>query len=279
MISTLELTKAGSQKEGSRYGATKGSDATEGPPADATHSEKFRDNLFAFLDGPCMFKVNIANIIIIIVNGAFFFCLLVGMQTMCTPLLNCQPRNWWLNWSIQLLNVNFTFGALVALPWRLANSWHLWGLACPGRANDDGLDLYGRETEEIWFHIPRNHRRGINAIFLGNAVSQFVNHAMRCVYHTYATSNEMPGQVLVNVFFILAFVLAGWGAVYLARREAALRKDQPGRWADPLGDAIKAGRAWCRERCGGGDADAAEKEPLVAVTVDRSSSRDDDAEG
>jgi hypothetical protein len=52
-----------------------------------------------------------------------------------------------------------------------------------------------------------------------------------------------------------------------------------GRWADPLGDAIKAARAWCRERCGGGDADAAEKEPLVAVTVDRSASRDDDAEG
>ena len=85
----------------------------------------------------------------------------------------------------------------------------------------------------------------------------------------------MPGQVLVNVFFILAFVLAGWGAVYLARREAALRKAQPGRWADPLGDAIKAGRAWCR---GGADADAAEKEPLVAA-ADRSSSRGDDAEG
>ena len=42
-----------------------------------------------------------------------------------------------------------------------------------------------------------------------------------------------------------------------------------GRWADPLGDAIKAARAWCR----GGDADAAEKEPLVAA--DRSSSRGD----
>ena len=46
MISTLELTKAASQKEGSHYGATKGSDATEGPPPDATCSEKFRDNLF-----------------------------------------------------------------------------------------------------------------------------------------------------------------------------------------------------------------------------------------
>ena len=51
MISTLELTKAASQKEGSHYGATKGSDATEGPPADATHSERFRDNLFAILEG------------------------------------------------------------------------------------------------------------------------------------------------------------------------------------------------------------------------------------
>ena len=41
-----------------------------------------------------------------------------------------------------------------------------------------------------------------------------------------------------------------------------------------MGDAIKAARAWCRERCGGGDADAAEKEPLVE---NRSSSRGDDA--
>ncbi len=64
-----------------------------------------------------------------------------------------------------------------------------------------------------------------------------------------------------------------------ARWESALRKAQPGRWADPLGDAIKAARAWCRERGGGGDGDAAEKEPLVAVTVDRSASRDDNAEG
>ena len=68
MISTLELTKAGSQKEGSHYGATKGSDATEGPPADATCSEKFRDNLFAFLDGPFVFKLMIANIVIIMVR-------------------------------------------------------------------------------------------------------------------------------------------------------------------------------------------------------------------
>ena len=63
-----------------------------------------------------------------------------------------------------------------------------------------------------------------------------------------------------------------WGAGYLARWESALRRAQPGRWADPLGDAIKAGRAWCR----GDDADAAEKEPLVE---NRSSSRGDDAEG
>ena len=70
--------------------------------------------------------------------------------------------------------------------------------------------------------------------------------------------------------------LAGWGAGYLARWESALRKAQPGRWADPLGDAIKAARAWCRGRCGGGDSADAEKEPLVK---NRSASRADDAEG
>ena len=118
-------------------------------------------------------------------------------------------------------------------------------------------------------------RRSLRAARTSSSTSHAVSIA-RLSHDVYTTSNEMPGQVLVNVFFILAFVLAGWGAVYLARRESALRKAQPGRWADPLGDAIKAARAWCRERCGGGDADAAEKEPLVE---NRSASRDDDAEG
>ena len=262
MIMTLELTRAASKKDGLAYGASKGFDATQERPADATCSERFRDNLFRFLDGPCMFKVKIANIIIIIVNGAFFFFLMVGWQDMCSPRkgqgLACQPRNWWLNWSIQLLNVNFTFGALVAFPWRIANSWHLWGVACPGRANDDGLDLYGRETEEIWFHIPRSHRRWINAIFMSNAISQFINQGMRIYFHTYKTSNRMPGTVLVNLWFIGSFVFAGWGTVYLGKKESALREEHPGRWADPLGDAIKVVRA---KFAGAG---AGKKEPLVA---------------
>ena len=281
MISTLELTKAGSQKEGSHYGATKGSDATEGPPADATCSEKFRDNLFAFLDGPFVFKLMIANIVIIIVDGAFFFFLLVGWQAMCTPVMDCQPRNYWYNFSIQLLCACFTVGALQAFPWRLANSWHLWGLACPGRANDDGVDLYGRETEEIWFHIPKRHRRGINALFLGNCLAQFANQATRIVYPTFRPQSKMPGQLWTTIFFILAMILAGWGAVYQIRQEKALRAAQPERWADPLGDAIKVARAWCGAHCGccgGEDADASEKEPLVAA-ANRSPSRDDDAEG
>ena len=81
----------------------------------------------------------------------------------------------------------------------------------------------------------------------------------------------------MNVFFILAFVLAGWGAVYLARREAALRKAQPRALGRPVGRRDQGGAGLVPGRCGGGDADAdAEKEPLVAA--DRSS-RDDDAEG
>ena len=91
----------------------------------------------------------------------------------------------------------------------------------------------------------------------------------------------MPGQLWTTIFFILAMILAGWGAVYQIRQEKALRAAQPERWADPLGDAIKVARAWCGAHCGccgGDDADAAEKEPLVAAT-DGSASRGDDAEG
>mmetsp|Transcript_8117 Transcript_8117/g.25401 ORF Transcript_8117/g.25401 Transcript_8117/m.25401 type:complete len:268 (-) Transcript_8117:23-826(-) len=213
------------------------------PPADATACELRRDALVAFLDGPAMFKVNIANIIIIIVDGAFFFFLLVGWQAMCTPVMDCQPRNWWYNWSIQLLNVCFTYGALVALPWRLACFAHLFGGA---RSNEDGRDFYGRPTEETWFHIPLFHRRAINLVFLSNCFFQFANQGTRIYYPTYAAADEFPANLWTNLFFILAFLAAGVGAGYLARRETLLRREQPDRWNDPLADGVDAAKKWWR---------------------------------
>ena len=36
---------------------------------------------------------------------------------MCTPVEGrCEPRNWWYNLSIQVLNVLFTYGVLVTMP-------------------------------------------------------------------------------------------------------------------------------------------------------------------
>ena len=41
----------------------------------------------------------------------------LGWQAMCTPVEGrCEPRNWWYNLSIQVLNVLFTYGVLVTMP-------------------------------------------------------------------------------------------------------------------------------------------------------------------
>ena len=125
----------------------------------------------------CWTCVDITHGLLIVGWGAMFFFLLVNWQAMCEPVDGrCEPRDGWYNVSIQILNILFTYGALMTLPWRLSNVAHLW---CSRRSSAPGCDFYGRPTDAIWFHIPTIHRKGIILILLCSAFSQLANQVRR----------------------------------------------------------------------------------------------------
>uniref|UniRef100_A0A7S4BJG5 Uncharacterized protein n=1 Tax=Chrysotila carterae TaxID=13221 RepID=A0A7S4BJG5_CHRCT len=218
----------------SSYGEA-ASDALDPP---ATAYERARDNLLAFLRRPFWSAIAIVHILLIVADGAFFFFLLVGWHAMCTfpAKTDCEPRNWWYNLSVQLLNVLFTWGAIITLPERVANAVHLTQTM---RSNSPGRDFYGRLTVEVWFSISEKHRRRIVAILLVNNLAQFANQASRIVYYSYELQDTFPGNLWTNLFFFLAMLAAGVAAGYKFKQERILRKKFPGRFPDPLADGIE----------------------------------------
>mmetsp|Transcript_30627 Transcript_30627/g.78137 ORF Transcript_30627/g.78137 Transcript_30627/m.78137 type:complete len:203 (+) Transcript_30627:77-685(+) len=156
---------------------------------------------------------------------------------MCTPVEGqCEPRNWWYNVSIQVLNVLFTYGVLVTMPWRLANAHHL---GCSRHSNAVGCDFYGRPSRAIWFHIPSAHRKRVLLLLLANTFGQFANQVTRIVYSDFHSQDTFPGNLWTNVFFFQNMACALAGAVYQAMQERQLRRRQPGRFPPgPLESAL-----------------------------------------
>merc|ERR1719424_1694872 len=169
----------------------------------------------------------------------------MNWQAMCTPVDGlCEPRNWWYNLSIQVLNVLFTYGVLVTMPWRLANAHHLCDLTLTA-----GGDFYGRASEAIWFHISPFHRRVVLGLLLGNTFGQFANQVTRIVYSDFHSQDTYPGNLWTNIFFCQNFLCAFAGAIYQATLERQLRRRQPGRFPPgPLEAALEGsglvGRAY-----------------------------------
>jgi len=224
------------------------------PPPSRT--EQARDDLLQFMERPCWARLAVVHLVWIIGDGALFFFLLMNWQAMCTPDEDglCEPRNWWYNLSIQVLNVLFTYGVLVTMPWRLANAHHLCCSPCSSQA---GCDFYGRPSHAIWFHIPPAHRKGVLLLLLGNTFGQFINQATRIVYSDFHSQNIYPGNLWTNVFFCQNFLCAFSGAAYQAMQERQLRRVQPGRFPPgPLEAALEGsglvGRAYRKWRARGG---------------------------
>jgi hypothetical protein len=98
------------------------------PPSRGEH---FRDWILSTLDLPFFQALGLLVLFLVVGTGALFFFFLMGWQTVCRPRTDCEPRNWWYNWSIQALNVCFTYMATVSLPWRTTNAIHTFGWGCP----------------------------------------------------------------------------------------------------------------------------------------------------
>ena len=115
----------------------------------------------------------------------------------------------------------------VAMPWRCTNALHAFGWAVPRRDNADGLDLYGRPSRDVWFHLPLRHRRTITVTLLLNVLTQYVNQATRIVFWSYQLQGHFPGNVWTNVFFGLSMLCAAVGAAHLLVAEERVRRDHP----------------------------------------------------
>jgi Protein of unknown function (DUF2985) len=200
--------------------------------------EEYRDIVLRIFDSSIFQYIGVIVLLGVIVSGALFFFLLVGIHSLCHPVTDCEPRNGLYNISIQILNGFFTYMAIISLPWRLSNFFHVSDFRCgcfcccsshcyPIRCNDVGHNVYGLPDPDIWFHIPVNRRLYITIILLLNCLFQFINHGTRIENLSYAEQDGYPGNVWTNVFFVAAFVCAGIGAIWILYETSHLRKVYP----------------------------------------------------
>lgn len=209
----------------------------QNPPM--TRRERFRDWVLRLCDGPEFQVMGMIVLFLVVADGALFFFFLMGWQTLCDDpsRTDCEPRNSVYNVSVQILTGLFTYMVTVSMPWRCANAIHIFGLGV--RDNSIGLDLYGRPTNEIWFHIGFWNRAGIIICLLLNCFLQYANQVTRIMYHSYELQNTHPGNKWVNIFFITSFVFAGIGAAWGAIVEQRIRRERPGRFGPGLLEVMR----------------------------------------
>jgi hypothetical protein len=146
-------------------------------------------------------------LLLVIVDGAFFFLLLVGWLDLGSTDLN----NKWLNLSIQALNVLFTYISIFNLPARAQRFRELCDEECERQ----------RDMEDIFNHLTWRQRVAIIVLLLLNCITQFINQGFRCIYYTFELSAEHVWQC--NTFFALSFGTAIFAAIWEGLEERKLR--------------------------------------------------------
>ena len=204
------------------------------PPA--SRLERLRDWWLQFLGGKVHFWIGVVVMVLIIADGAFFFFLLVGAHGLCRPRTDCEPRNYWYNWSIQFLNVLFSYLATITLPWRISNAVHLFGKRRPSKP---GLDLYGQPTEEIWYHCRQVKRKVVVVFLLLNSATQWANQASRIVFYSYELQDSFPGSLWTNIFFVSSMLCAGIAGFVQLHEEMKIRREHQDRFPPGLFDVVK----------------------------------------
>lgn len=225
-----------------------------------------RDVLLRTLDRPFFQILGLLVLFAVVVDGALFFFFLMGWQSLCVPVRDCEPRNQIYNISVQILNGLFTYMAVASMPWRCTNALHIFGLGCPRRSNEIGRDLYGLASDDIWYHLPLGHRKSIILVLMLNCLFQFANQATRIVYWNYALQNVTPGNIWTNVFFVASMLMAAVGGVWMAVVSEGLRRQSPARFGPGPLQTIQPYFRWC-SCCKKGDKsvpdETNEPEPVV----------------
>merc|ERR1712178_127011 len=168
--------------------------------------------------------------ILVVVDGAFFFFLMIGAIKIGSE----DDTHWWTNWSIQVLCGLFTYPAIVNVPWVMSHSLHLCS-----KNSEAGHDFYGVPTDDIWFNVSVCKRSACLFLKFLNITCQWVNQWSRVAYPTYEDANTYPGNFYCNVFFGASFLSGVIAAVIQLKVEARLRRIFPGRFAAGPWEALQ----------------------------------------
>jgi serine/threonine protein kinase len=144
----------------------------------------------------------------------------------------CNLNQYMFNLCIKAIMICLTYINFLPIPWRVAIGVDAWGdaLTDRGRHEPPGLDFYGRETEALWFHIPR-HRRALIALLLNLAwVSHMVAVGFCLGYWSYVASQTWPGALAINLPGIGSFVAIVSAGVLQSGDESKLIAAQPKRF-------------------------------------------------
>lgn len=223
------------KKEGDGYDETETAVVLAHLCPHRSRGERFRDSILRRLDSPLFQYAGMIVFVGVIADGAFFFFLLMGWQTLCRPRTDCDPRNGWFNLSIQILNALFTYMALVSVPWRTANFIHSTKWSCPIRSHEPGC---------ISTVYPIR-----NCGFTFRSVDDWALRLFSCAIVCFSSSITVPActttAIHVNVriqetfgpppFLRLPFVLPGWVAFgWVTKRVAFARPFRENLDTDPL---------------------------------------------
>ena len=133
------------------------------------------------------------------------------------------------------------------IPWTLSifvNAWHPSQRA----QGQVGVDFYGRESESLWFHLPRRDREKIATLLLVALLVQLPDLTFNMIYSSYMASSTWPGQFLTGFWLLLQIIMQVSASVMQGKAEGKARRANPGRFPPTvLGYLHVAYRKWRAE--------------------------------
>jgi len=197
------------------------------PPDDATNLELIRDWLLRVLSHTFFSVVTVIWFVVlaclfIVFAGCFLYIFRWGKAT-------CD---YWQERMTQGLSAIFTYSVLAPYPWRLAITLQLCSRRCA--SSPVGVDFYGRPTEMVFFHIPRNTRVAIAVLLQVNTWVQLLHQTFHIVWNNVQTYQAPAHQVLFILTIAGSFVPGAVGALIQLMAESNLYEQHPGRFPPNL---------------------------------------------
>ena len=114
-----------------------------------------------------------------------------------------------------------------------------------------GVDFYGRDSESLWFHLPRKDRSRIAALLLLALCVQPPDAAFNMYYPSYMAAATWPAQFLTRFWLVFQVVCQVSASLIQMRAERKVRLKHPDRFPPAVGTYLTgAHRRWREQNAG-----------------------------